>query len=300
MTTTILGLSWADDEPYLRVRSGNEQSSELVELAGFTLNYEAAVSTPRCCIGHVPFRQGRGSYHDCVKAPQAGSRTCERCSIVEATFASNLHHAHTRGSAELDPAIREHLQQPNRLYLAAFRDGSLKVGTSTQRRSQQRLVEQGAWMARYVAVADDGYAVRNVEDRVTNELGLAQAVNGTRKVRGLITPVADERLGRLLDERADEVRELVASDGGRITPHDETWRNPKADHPALAKLYPYPSKLSAGAHDLELVTAVGRTAIARRPATADMFAVDVAPLFGLQLEMGGVISDEITIQDSLF
>jgi len=299
-TTTLLAVSWVDSEPMLRVRLGGDQASDLVPLAGFALNYAASPDTPRVCVGHVPFR-GTAAYYDCHKPPQPGGRTCERCSIVNATFASNLHHAHTRGAAELDPAIRDHLQQANRLYLAAFRDGSIKVGTSTQRRSQQRLEEQGAWMARYVALADNGYVVRDIEDAVTNDLGLTQAVNASRKVRGLISPVSDDRLTAELDSHAEAVGELIASShNGRIASIDEPWRHPKADHPALRKLFPYPSKLISGGHDLELVTAVGRSVIARRPGSDDMFAFDLAPLFGLVLTMGDAVSDEITIQDSLF
>lgn len=299
-TTTLLGVSWVDGEPKLRIRSAHEPVSDVIDLAGFTLNYSASADTTRLCVGHVPFR-GTATYYDCLKPPQPGGRTCERCSIVNATFASNLHHAHTRGASELDPAIRDHLQQPNRLYLAAFRDGSIKVGTSTQSRSQRRLEEQGAWIARYVARADNGYVVRDLEDEVTTVLGLPQAVNATRKVRGLTSPMTDERLDKELSSHATAVAELVtSSDSGRIASLDEAWRHPKADHPALAKLYPYPSKLTSGGHDLELVTAVGRTAIGHRPGGTDMFAFDLGPLFGLCLEMGGAVSDEITIQDSLF
>jgi len=186
------------------------------------------------------------------------------------------------------------------MYLAAFRDGSVKVGTSTQRRSQQRLEEQGAWIAHYVAVADNGFAVRDLEDRVTADLGLTQAVNASRKVRGLLNPVADERLTETLERHRRSVHELMVAGVDSVASMDKTWRHPMADHPAVAKLYPYPTKLTSGGHDLELVTAVGRTAIARRPGTDDAFPIDLGPVFGLQLEMGGAVSDEIAIQDSLF
>lgn len=293
-------MSWVNSEPLVRVRHEREPGSELVPLAGFALNYTATADTPRLCVGHVPFR-GSLSYYDCLKSPQPGSRTCERCSIVNATFASNLHHAHTRGASELDPAIRDHLRQPNRLYLASFRDGSMKVGTSNQRRSQTRLEEQGAWMARYVALADDGFAVRDLEDDVTRELGFTQAVNASRKVRGLIAPLPDEQLDAALATAAVAVGELIATNNdARIASLDETWRHPKAAAIATRKIYSYPSKLTSGGHDLEVVTAVGRTAIARRPGSDDWFAFDLGPLFGLQLTMGGAVSDEITIQDSLF
>lgn len=297
----LLSVSWADSTPFLRLRDDDEPVSRLEPVAGLALNFRTSKETERVCVGHIPFRSSRGVYHDCLKAPQAGSRTCERCGIVEATFASNLHHAHTRGMAELDPAIREHLQQPNRLYLAIFRDGSLKVGTSTLNRSQKRLEEQGAWMARYVAQTDDGIIVRRLEDEVTEQLGLGQAVAATRKVKGMVSPRSDVELASMLDDAAAAVAPIVRrSDDPRVAAFDEEWRHPMADHPATERVHRYPIKLADGSHDLEIVTAVGRVVLARRPGSDDVFALDPAPLFGLKLPLGNYGSDEIVIQDSLF
>ena len=44
-----------------------------------------------------------------------------------------------------------YLSHPHRLYLAAFRDGSIKVGTTRGSSGHTRLIEQGAWLAAYVA-----------------------------------------------------------------------------------------------------------------------------------------------------
>ena len=280
--------------------------------AGLRLNYRLVGEPTRRCIGHVPFRSagaagGGADYHDCVRAPQAGSRTCERCGIVEATFASNLHHAHTRGTAELDPAVVDHLQQPNRLYLAAFRDGSVKVGTSTLSRTQKRLEEQGAWMALLVAETSNGIAVRSLEDMVTEVWSLPQAVNARRKIKGLIDPLPDTELDARLRTAARDVASLMERvPDDRVRPlavgddPGTEWRHPMADHPALANVLAYPLTLTSGNHDLEVVTAVGRALLVRRSSGADVFAIDPAPLYGIELDMGDYGSDEIAIQDSLF
>ena len=290
----------------MRVRDDGAASSTLVPAAGLRLNYRIEGEPRRRCVGHVPFR-GATDYHDCLRPPQDGSRTCERCGIVEATFASNLHHAHTRGSAELDPAIVDHLQQPNRLYLAAFRDGSIKVGTSTLGRTQKRLEEQGAWMARLVAETTNGIAVRSLEDLVSEVWSLPQSVSATRKVRGLVSPLDDDELdGRLGAAARDVARLMDRAPDERVMPLEpgdesgERWRHPMADHPALAKVLAYPHPLTSGNHDLEVVTAVGRALLVRRPVSDDVFAVDPAPLFGIELDMGDYGSAEIAIQDSLF
>ena len=131
----IVGTSWSSGTASVRARHVGEQTSRLEPLVGLRLRYRAGVDSPRHCLGHVPFRRASGYYVDCANRPEPGGRKCGQCAIVDATFASSLHHAHTRGQAELDPAVVEHLAQPNVLYVAAFRDLSLKVGTSTEVRA---------------------------------------------------------------------------------------------------------------------------------------------------------------------
>lgn len=296
----VLSTKWSEGTPFVRIRASGATSSELVPAIGLRLNYRAAQSSPRWCLGHKPFRKPT-SFHDCLKQPAPSSRRCERCQIVEATFASNLHHAHTRGRSELDPSVLEHLAQPNDLYLAAFRDGSIKVGTSTRARRQERLEEQGAWIARVAAATTDGFAVRDLEDRVTEELGLPQAISIGRKLAGMIDPIPDDVIIDRLRAHGERVAALIETmSDSRIDATDSPWTNPVADDPSVTKLYRYPLRLGSGNHDLEIVGMVGRVAAARRPASADVFAIDLQDLFGIELETGDFESDEIAIQDSLF
>ncbi|MFV2040323.1 MAG: DUF2797 domain-containing protein, partial [Acidimicrobiales bacterium] len=184
----VVGMTWADGTPKVRLRDDDQPDSHLATLKGMRLNYRASPSSQRHCLGYTPFRGNHPTYVDCPDTPQAGSRKCAGCSVIDATFAANLHRAHTLDRAEIDPAVAEHLRQPNLLYIAAFRDGSVKVGTTTEKRGHVRLLEQGAWRAVIVARADDGYVVRTVEDTVTAEVGLSQSVSIARKVEGMASP----------------------------------------------------------------------------------------------------------------
>jgi hypothetical protein len=71
-----------------------------------------------------------------------------------------------------------HVVEPFRLCLGHLRvhssngRGSTKVGTASGPRKWNRLAEQGAVAARYVARAQDGRVVRILEDLVTAESGL--------------------------------------------------------------------------------------------------------------------------------
>ncbi|MEM7288276.1 MAG: DUF2797 domain-containing protein [Actinomycetota bacterium] len=300
-TRVITALTWATGDPLVRVRDGGASSSELVSLVGLVLNYQTDRDAPRLCIGKTPFRSADGDHYDCSNRPESGSRLCTQCSISDATFASSLHHAHTKDRADIDPAIAEHLRQPNVLYLAAFRDGSVKVGTSTAKRHHKRLTEQGAWRALLVATTTDGYAVRDIEDRITADLEIPQSVSIGRKLEGMASPASDDRLDEELAWRADQVRDLQdRMSDKRIEPQREPWTFPGSDAHVWRALHRYPVRLDTGQHDLEVVEACGRIAVVRRRGTDDVFAADLGQLFGIELRLGDYESDELAVQDSLF
>lgn len=273
----------------------------MLDVAGFALNYCVVGETPRRCLGHKPFRDRTRAWADCDNEPLHDGRLCDRCAASDATFASQLHHAHSKAPGELDPAVRRHLEQPNKLYLAAFRDGSVKVGTSTAPRLVERLNEQGAWIARVIADAADGYAVRALEDRISAELGLAQSVSIRRKLEGLLQPRPEQALVDELDLWAGRVHELIGRAGDeRLSPAADDWRFEQADDAVYTGLHPYPLKLDSGAHDIRLLAASGRLVVLERPNTGDRFIGDVRVLFGVELPLGDFDPDPLAVQDSLF
>lgn len=301
--TVALGVTWStwdDTGPSVRLGPPDRAVSELRPLIGLSLNYRVDPQRPRRCLGHVPFRPSTsGGYHDCANPPLAGGRKCDRCAVVDATLASNLHHAHTRGAGELDPDIARSLDRPNMLYLAGFRDGSVKVGTTTESRHPVRLLEQGAWRAVVVGDAADGYAVRRAEDRVTAELGISQSVAIGRKLAGLEHPIDDRLLAARLDADVERVTALLDGDGD-ISIEPRAWSFPGADGSCWSAVRAYPLPLDRGHHHLDIVDACGRVIVFSRPDLPDRFVADIGQLFGVALELGDHRPDELFLQDSLF
>ncbi len=320
----VLGLEWGDDECWIRIRrpgpAGDRGGpgdpvapSQLVPAIGLTLNYRVGQDPTRHCIGHRSPRRNGGSYVDCRNRPQANERTCVSCAVADAEFASDLHHAHTRDRAEMDLAVIDHLEQVNVLYLAAFRDGSIKVGTSTDHRRTRRLLEQGAWRAVAVATAKDGFLVRRLEDLVTERLGIPQSVAVKRKLNGMTSPVGERRLDDLLGPLVDDVHEAVgagAAEEEGVLLGADPWAFPGSSDPMWQGLHRYPGRLDAGTHHVEILAMCGRMAVLARPGAAsdaaaagnvgDRFVADVGQLFGIEVEVGDFEPDELMVQDSLF
>jgi hypothetical protein len=300
----VLGSDWGEHGCRLRVRRPGE-SSERIPAVGLELNYRADPESPRHCLGHHSPKRNEGRYLECHNRPQPGEKTCVSCAVADAEFAADLHHAHTKPAEDIHDSVRHHLQRTNILYLAAFRDGSIKIGTSTGTRRQTRLVEQGAWRAVEVAEVGDGFAVRRLEDLVTERLGLPQAVATSRKLTGMVDPRTDVELSRLLAERVAEVHALVDTAEGRVaakaaTPTSVTWSSPETDDPRWERAFRYPLALENGNHHLRIEAMCGRLAAVARPDGRDIFVVDVGRWYGRQVELGSFTSDELAVQDSLF
>ena len=293
---SVLGVTWATGAAHWRHRPDGRTASTTVPIVGTALSYRALPT--RVCLGHNEFTEHGRRYVDCGNDPGSAPR-CDRCTAVENVAAASMHQAHKLGRAYVDRRQTEHLDQPHRLYLAAFRDGSVKVGTSAGASGGVRLVEQGAWVARYVGVHADGYRVRDAEDAVTEQLGVAQAVSTQRKLRGLVAPRDDAELEQRLDELAEQVRRVVTTvDADVHIVEDGAWKNPSADDERWQHVLAHPSRLDQGAHQLDVVDVVGRVGLVRRG--ADHLAVDLSQLRGVVIEFGDVDPDPIEVQASLF
>lgn len=310
----MLSVAWQEGEALVRIRRLSEdapstESSELYRLSGSVLQYR--VSQNRHCVGFGG--QRAATYEDCFNRPQKGERTCVSCSVAEANHAGGLHHAHTKEANELDSKMASHLQQPNSLYLAVFRDGSIKVGTTTNRRHNTRLLEQGAWLAQTVATTSNGIEIRKIEDLVTQQLGIPQSVSIKRKLTGMATPSDEAALEAKLAQAAADVHRLLFSDQSlveaspQVPAESEIWRYTDTlepgspTHTELQRSpFVYSAPLDVGAHHIEVHGSCGRITLVTKPNSTDYFVVDIGQLFGLELALGEHEPAAITVQDALF
>lgn len=182
--------------PVLRLQqlSPGHGFSEVRLDAGARLGFRVA-DTGKHCLGHTKvFSESEREHVPCPdRFPAVRGSQCERCFVVDD---SRLIHDFHRGG-RVPPGLRSYLMQPHWLYVATFAHGASKIGTASQPRKWNRLAEQGAVVARYVALAEDGRVVRLLEDMVTREAGLAQQVRSAAKAAALTDPLPGSRLDEL-------------------------------------------------------------------------------------------------------
>ena len=189
--------------PVLRLQDPAGGFNELGLDAGSRLGFRLAAAG-KFCLGHHKVHGPADRDHVLCpdRAPAVKGSQCERCFVVDD---SRLIHDFHRGG-RVPPGLRAYLMQPHWLYVATFANGASKVGTASHLRKWNRLAEQGAVVARYVARADDGRVVRILEDMVTRDAGLPQQVRSAAKAAALAAPAPAVELDALNCRLAGDVR----------------------------------------------------------------------------------------------
>lgn len=285
--------------PALRLRSPSGGLSALALVPGVSLGFR--VLDGLWCLGHTKIHgPGESTHFPCPdSAPAERGKQCGRCFAREDL---RLMHDFHRGGT-VPPGLRAYLMQPHWLYMATFAGGATKVGTASALRKWNRLAEQGAVHASYVAHADDGRIVRVLEDLVTSELGFVQLVRASAKANALLEPRPDVELSTVNKQAAARARELLdrlAMDGFSVV--GEEW-----ERPAFADVlcgpgrrYAYPAAFDGGEHGLAVGSLSGGIALVSLPGDSAEFVADLGGLKGRRIEFGDYRTEIPALQDSLF
>ncbi|WP_347108120.1 DUF2797 domain-containing protein [Paenarthrobacter sp. S56] len=221
-----------------------------------------------------------------------------------------MHDFHRGGP--VPPGLRAYLMQPHWLYVATFAGGATKVGTASAPRKWNRLAEQGAVHASYVALAEDGRVVRVLEDLVTREVGLVQQVRSAAKAAALVEPRTGVELRSINRNHAAAVRDVLSGLAmAGFTVVEEEWDRPALAHqlcnerPPGAIRHPYPAPFDGGGHGLRVHSMSGAIALAGLPDADGVevegtFVADLGALKGRRIELGRHVTEIPALQDSLF
>jgi hypothetical protein len=293
------GVTWASGAPSLLLADTSTATLAAVDVMGLRIGVKAA-GPGRFCTGRYGFA---GTFRveplPCPQQAQAGSGgQCATC--LERDEFRFAHHAHRGGPAPA--ALTAYLDQPHLLYVATFAHAASKVGTAAAPRRASRLDEQGPMHATYLVRARDGRAVRVLEDTLSRDIGLAQAIRGSAKLAGLADP--DPRRTRAAHDAAVN-RALAALTARGISPDPEEWTPPapgaELRSPQQGERAIYPHDLRGGEHGFQVDSCSGSYALVRvAPGDDIRYVLDLNALKGRRVLVGGYSSPATALQGSLF
>ncbi|MFF2031867.1 DUF2797 domain-containing protein [Arthrobacter sp. NPDC058192] len=286
--------------PVLRVQDPGGNFTDLTLDAGTRLGFRIN-GEGKSCLGHHKVHGPADRDHVVcpTRGPAVKGSQCERCFVLDD---SRLIHDFHR-SGRVPPGLRAYLMQPHWLYIATFAGGACKVGTASHLRKWNRLAEQGAVVARYIAHADDGRVVRILEDMITRDAGVPQQVRSAAKAAALVSPAAAAELDALNGRLAGESRALLSRTGGEgFKVVDERWIRPALSAGACtqAARHAYPHDLGSGAHGFRIDSLSGSVALAALDASGLEFVVNLGHLKARVIEFGDHGSDVPAVQELLF
>ncbi|WP_461187425.1 DUF2797 domain-containing protein [Arthrobacter sp. Z4-13] len=286
--------------PVLRLQASDGTFEEIALDGGTRLGFRLAAEG-KSCLGH--HRVHGPALRDHVlcggRFPAARGNQCERCFVVD-DF--RLMHDFHRGG-RVPPGLRNYLMQPHWLYVATFANGASKVGTASDVRKWQRLAEQGAVAASYVARAADGRVVRILEDLVTRDGGLPQQVRSAAKAAALATPVPPDQVKAHNAALATTARHVISGageDGFEVV--DEGWNRPELAEGLCSgrARHAYPHAMASGQHGFTIRSICGSFVLAALDGADVEFVVDLGQLKGRTIELGRYSSDVPAVQEALF
>ncbi len=141
------------------------------------------IAGPRMCIGS---RNEAGRLVPCPEHVVSPPRQV-RCSLCAAVDSMNPCIRCTGRICNASEERRTRCEETDYvLYLAVFKDQTLKVGVSTARRVKTRWVEQGTDFAAVIAEIRGGRAARRLEDLVGRRSGATKQVRSKRKITNLM------------------------------------------------------------------------------------------------------------------
>lgn len=295
---THLKVLWENTQPFIQIYDHDSEKITMQSLIGYSLSYQVPTPSERVCVNYGDLLQAE-KQNRCEKIVKSGKK-CDNCIREDNIFASQFHSVHKKDRSSISQKILKRMQKENILYIAGFFDGSTKVGTSASNRIQTRLLEQGAIHAVLMAETPDGITVRLLEDLITEELGIGQAVSIGKKIDGLLNPLMRDALQKELKIISRKVKDCISTSG--ITDIKEitsTWDNEYSAETCWDTIQKYPISLSSGNHDLKVKSVVGRVAALSHNSGMTL-AADLNELLGITVESGKIAGDEISVQAQLF
>lgn len=293
------GVTWATGAPSLLLADTSAGTLGAVDVMGLRTGVKAA--------GGGRFCTGRYGFADTYQvepllcpqqAPAGPGGQCATCQQRDDfRFA---HHAHKDGP--VPAALSAYLDQPHLLYVATFANAASKVGTAAAPRRASRLDEQGPMHATYLLQVADGRAARVLEDTLSRDAGLAQAVRGPAKLAALTDP--DPRQAHAAHAAAVG-RALAALTALGLSPEPEVWTPPpcgaelRSQHQGERLAYPH--DLREGEHGFQVESCSGSHALVRLTPDDDVrYVLDLNALTGRRVLIGSYTSPAMPLQGSLF
>ncbi len=209
----VLGYSWNDGAPTLRTRAGRATSTTTRKLQG-RLHFKL-LPTPQC----IGFFEG-GGLQPCPNSATVKRHQCDDC-IARDRFRPCMTCDGFR-CPRLTASMKRHCQATHSLYLACFGQDTLKVGTTSAKRGEQRIIEQGPLGAARIA-SGPGPRIKQMEHLLVSGPGnFVEIMRRAKKMALLASPMTAATARGLIADAFQGLPRLLPAEYHPLL-HEPKW-----------------------------------------------------------------------------
>ena len=194
MKKYFMGLKWIVDkqQPIMHLKDYTSNRDEYVRIPN---NFDVQKMKARICSGTInPLTQ---EYFPCNKLIVGKQIQCYSCMHKFDFY--NCVICHGNNCTAKDDEVTNYCNTSHYVYLAYFSKDKVKVGTASEVRKYDRLLEQGAIFSVFIARTPTGKIARQIEKNIIDN-GIVGTVSTTYKMKNLVINTSIEDIRRQLIE----------------------------------------------------------------------------------------------------
>ncbi len=206
MKKYFIGILWQDQiTPIIHLKDYYTNEDEYVCMPD---EFELEIKNKKICTGTInPYTR---EYVSCSNPVEKGETQCSRCKYLYDFYKCVRCHGDKCNVNNVD--VLNYCNSNHYVYLAYFNGGKIKVGTASEAKKYDRLLEQGALSAIFIAKTPTGKIARTIEKEIIDS-GVNGMVTTNYKMKNIILVNNDQAiiLKQLFDKHKD-ILKIVTSE----------------------------------------------------------------------------------------
>ena len=205
MKKYFIGLCWNEEyKPYFHLK---DYESGLDEFVNIPRELLFELINQKICVGTInPYTR---EYISCNNIVEGNNSQCNHCKYMFDFY--KCVRCHGEDCYVKNKDVLKYCNTSHYVYLAYFPNKKIKVGTASEIKKYNRLLEQGAIFSIFIAKTPTGKIARQIEKNIIDN-GISGAVTTTYKMKNMIFDNDETLIKKELIEKYKDILKLLSED----------------------------------------------------------------------------------------
>ena len=206
MKKYFIGIIWKDETtPLLHLKDYTTYKDEYIDVPN---NFNIELINKKICLGTInPYTR---QYISCNNLVDNSQVQCDKCKYMYDFYKCVKCHGDNCYAKNKD--VLKYCNSPHYVYLAYFNGNKIKVGTASEIKKYERLLEQGALFSILIAKTPTGKIARVIE-KIIIDYGISGLVTTNYKMKNIVFYPNDKvEVLKKLKDKYKEILKIVPND----------------------------------------------------------------------------------------